>query len=123
QRVVLHYVILRGAPLRRASFAASALSESSVPSHARRVDVACGDAPSDEAIEVCDALAGRHAQHLHAHAAAKQRAEYIDRPLRLGKLLAYAGEAFLVPLDERIEARVQSVEGFVVRGQDQDVVG
>ena len=70
-----------------------------------------------------EALTGRKAQRVGTDTAAEQYTKDIDRPPRRRERFVHAAETGLVPGNELTEARVQSMERLVVRGQHQYVIG
>src|SRR5579859_803517 len=98
------------------------MSDSPVPVDPVSIRLAPNEPAADEAVEMSDALAGRHTEHVHPHAAAEEESEEVHRALGGGELGEEARESFLVPLDEGIETRVQAAKGLVVRGQHQYLV-
>ena len=80
-------------------------------------------AATDQAVQVREALAGGHAEHVHAHRAAEQHAEHVDGALGRARVpRARAPGAARGRRSSALQARVQSAERLVVRGQHQHLI-
>src|SRR5580693_6743748 len=74
-------------PARLMASSSGALSGRAVPIDPGRIAFTHRVAPSQQTVEVGQALAGGHAQHLVVDLALEQHVEHVDRPLLLGDQL------------------------------------